>query len=59
MSDKIKLNLKKVIADNWEAVVDLGLDAGQEDLVASTSSRLPRLSSILTHARVPSMQEKA
>ena len=58
MSDKIKLNLKKMIADNWEAVVDLGLDAGQEDLVASTSIRLPRLSSILTHARVPSMPER-
>ena len=33
MSDKVKL--KKVTADNWEAVVELELGAGQEDLVAS------------------------
>jgi diamine N-acetyltransferase len=33
MSDKIKL--KKVTADNWEAVVELELGADQEDLVAS------------------------
>jgi diamine N-acetyltransferase len=34
MSDKVEL--KKVTADNWEAIVDLELGAGQEDLVAST-----------------------
>jgi diamine N-acetyltransferase len=33
MSDKVKL--KKVTADNWEAVVELELGAGQEELVAS------------------------
>jgi diamine N-acetyltransferase len=33
MSDKVKL--KKVNADNWEAVVELELGADQEDLVAS------------------------
>ena len=33
MSDEVKL--KDVTADNWGAVVDLELDAGQEDLVAS------------------------
>jgi diamine N-acetyltransferase len=33
MSNKVKL--KKVTADNWEAVVELELGAGQEDLVAS------------------------
>lgn len=33
MSDKVKL--KKMTADNWEAVVELELGAGQEDLVAS------------------------
>lgn len=33
MSDTVKL--KKVTADNWEAVVELELGAGQEDLVAS------------------------
>jgi diamine N-acetyltransferase len=33
MSDKVKL--KNVTADNWEAVVELVLGAGQEDLVAS------------------------
>ena len=33
MSDKVKL--KKVTADNWEAVVELELGADQEDLVAS------------------------
>jgi diamine N-acetyltransferase len=30
-----KIRLKDVTADNWEAVVDLELDADQEDLVAS------------------------
>jgi diamine N-acetyltransferase len=30
-----KVRLKDVTADNWEAVADLELDAGQEDLVAS------------------------
>jgi diamine N-acetyltransferase len=30
-----KVSLKKVTADNWEAVVELELDAGQQDLVAS------------------------
>jgi diamine N-acetyltransferase len=30
-----KISLKDVTADNWEAVVDLELDADQEDLVAS------------------------
>jgi diamine N-acetyltransferase len=33
MSDKVKL--KKVTADNWEAVVELELRGSQEDLVAS------------------------
>jgi diamine N-acetyltransferase len=33
MSNKIKL--KKVTANNWEAVVELRLGAGQEDLVAN------------------------
>lgn len=33
MSDKVKL--KKVTGDNWEAVVELELGAGQEDMVAS------------------------
>jgi diamine N-acetyltransferase len=33
MSDKVKL--KKVNADNWEAVVELELGADQEDLVAN------------------------
>lgn len=33
MSDKVKL--KKVTADNWEAVVELEFGVGQEDLVAS------------------------
>ena len=33
MSDKVKL--KKVTADNWEAVVELELHGSQEDLVAS------------------------
>jgi len=33
MSDKVKF--KKVIADNWESLVDLELGAGQEDLVVS------------------------
>jgi diamine N-acetyltransferase len=30
-----KVSLKKVTADNWEAVVALELDAAQQDLVAS------------------------
>jgi len=30
-----KIALKDVTAENWEAVADLELDAGQEDLVAS------------------------
>jgi diamine N-acetyltransferase len=30
-----KVRLRKVTADNWEAVADLELDAAQEDLVAS------------------------
>ena len=33
MSDKVKL--KKVTADNWEAVVELELHGSQEDMVAS------------------------
>jgi len=33
MRDKVKF--KKVTADNWEAVIELELGAGQEDLVAS------------------------
>ena len=33
MSDKVKL--AKVTSDNWDAVVELELGAGQEDLVAS------------------------
>lgn len=57
MSDKVKL--KKVTADNWEAVVELELGAGQEDLVASTSIRLPRRSSIPTRARAPTMPGSA
>ncbi len=30
-----KVSLRRVTADNWEAVADLELDAGQDDLVAS------------------------
>lgn len=30
-----KVSLKAVTADNWEALADLELDAGQQDLVAS------------------------
>ena len=33
MSDKVKL--KKVTADNWEAVVEIQLRGSQEDVVAS------------------------
>ncbi len=44
------VNLKKVTADNWEAVVDLEIGAGQENKVASTSIWLPRRSSIPTRA---------
>jgi hypothetical protein len=53
MSDKI--NLKKVTTDNWEALVEIELGAGQEDLMASNSIRLPRRSSIPTRAHAPFM----
>ncbi len=53
MSDKI--NLKKVTIDNWEAVVEIELGAGQEDLMASNSIRFPRRSLIPTRAHAPFM----
>jgi hypothetical protein len=53
MSDKI--NLKKVTTDNLEAVVEIKLGAGQEDLMASNSIRLLKHSSIPTRAHAPFM----
>ena len=49
MSDKVKL--KKVTADNWEAVVELELGAGQEDPMANNLYSVAEAQLIPTRAR--------
>ena len=54
-----RVKLKKVTADNWEAVVELESVPARKSWWRATSIRLPRRSSIPTRARSPSMPGSA